>query len=91
MLWAQAKEARFLKNARVMFSPRCEPPLECAPSGSGLRNKDLERAAGLGLNLSQHDGWLCWSLLMALVDEGKVEVVRRGKGAIRYFRLKASN
>ena len=76
-------------KGHVLATMRALP--ECAPSGPGLRNKDLERAAGLGLNLSQHDGWLCWSLLMVLVDEGKVDVVRRGKGAIRYFRLKATN
>jgi len=75
-------------KGHVLATMRALP--ECAPGGSGLKNKALGRAAGFGLNLRQHDGWLCWSLLTALAEEGKVEVVRRGKGAIRYFRLKTN-
>lgn len=62
---------------------------ECAPEGPGLRNKDIETAAGFALSLPRQDGWLTWSLLMALVRDNKIEFTTRGKKrGIRYFRLK---
>jgi hypothetical protein len=63
---------------------------ECAPDGPGLQSKDIEKAAGLALRLAEQDGWLTWSLLMALTSNGKVEVLRTGKRGIRHFRLTPS-
>ncbi len=60
---------------------------ECAASGPGLRNKEIEKAADFSLDLPQQDGWLTWSLLMSLLEEGEVGVTRRGKRGVRYFRL----
>lgn len=62
---------------------------ECAPDGPGLRNKDIETAAGFALGLPRQDGWLTWSLLMALARDKKIQFTSRGKKrVIRYFRLK---
>lgn len=58
------------------------------PEGPGLRNKDIETAAGFALSLPRQDGWLTWSLLMALVRDKKIQFTTRGKRGIRYFRLK---
>jgi hypothetical protein len=59
----------------------------CAPNGSGLRSKYIEKEAGLALNLPEQDGWLTWSILMSLVSDGKAQVRRTGKRGIRHFRL----
>jgi hypothetical protein len=59
---------------------------ECSADGPGLGNKAIEEAAGFELHLAKQDGWFTWSLLFALVDEGAVEVVLRGKSR-RRFRL----
>ena len=61
---------------------------ECTPKGSGARSKEIERAARLDLQLTEHDGWLTWSLLMSLAEGGNIKIMRRGKRRIRYFRLK---
>lgn len=60
----------------------------CSPRGPGLRSREIEKAACLSLHLSQHNGWVTWSLLMSLAESGKVKVTRRGKRGIRHFRLK---
>jgi hypothetical protein len=71
----------------VLAVMRTQP--ECSPDGPGLRNKDIETAAGLALSLPRQDGWLTWSLLMALARDKKVQFTTRGKKrGIRYFRLK---
>jgi hypothetical protein len=62
----------------------------CGPNGPGLRSKDIEREAGLALNLPEQDGWLTWSILMSLASGGKVQVLRTGKRGIRHFRLSPS-
>ncbi len=61
---------------------------ECSPDGPGWRNKDIETAAGFALGLPRQDGWLTWSLLMALVREKRIQFSTRGKRGIRYFRLR---
>jgi len=63
---------------------------DCSLAGTGLRSKDIENEAGFALHLPEQDGWLTWSLLMALASEGKVEVSRTGGRGIRHLRLKAS-
>ena len=60
---------------------------ERAPNWAGLRSKEIEREAGLALNLPEQDGWLTWSILMSLVSDGKAQVLRTGKRGIRHFRL----
>ena len=34
---------------------------ECAPTGPGLRNKDIETACGFALGLPRQDGWFTLS------------------------------
>jgi hypothetical protein len=69
----------------VLATMRALP--ECAPDCPGLRSKELERQAGLALGLPEQDGWFTWSILMALVAEGSVQVLRTGKRGVRHFRL----
>ena len=52
---------------------------ECAPGGRGVRYRLIQDLAGLELALPAHDGWLTWSLLAALVEDGQVEVRRDGR------------
>ena len=63
---------------------------QCASNGPGVRSKDLEKEAGLALHLPEQDGWLTWSVLMALAADGKVRVLRTGKRGIRHFCLATS-
>ena len=58
--------------------PRRSLP-ECAPDGTGLRNKDIETASGFALHLRRQDGWFTWSLLMSLAQEKKIQFTTRGK------------
>jgi hypothetical protein len=57
---------------------------ECAADGPGLGNKEIEEAAGFALHLERADGWFTWSLLVALANEGKVEVLQPGKRNKKY-------
>ena len=59
----------------------------CAAGGEGVSNSDLERAAGLALELPEQDHWFTWSLLKSLSMDHEVEVVARGPGQRRYYRL----
>lgn len=57
---------------------------DCAPDGDGLGNKEIEDAAGFALHLERDDSWFTWSLLVALANEGKVEVLQPGKRNKKY-------
>jgi len=54
---------------------------ECASDQIGLGPKALETEAGFGLGLPGQDNWFTWSLLKALVNEGRLEQLdgKRGK------------
>ena len=52
---------------------------ECQSAGTGCKNKEIQDLAGLDLDLPAQDGWLTWSILMALVKEGKLETVNTKK------------
>lgn len=62
---------------------------ECQPGGPGATNKEIEEAAGLGLNLPYQDGWLTWSIIHSLLGKGLVDsiVYRRGKATRSKYRL----
>lgn len=60
---------------------------ECAPrSGGGAGYRGIEQAADFDLALDGQNGWLTWSLLIALAEDGKVEVVP-GTERRRKYRL----
>jgi len=46
---------------------------ECEPSGKGVTSGDVQNAAGLGLNLPTHGGYVTWSVLVSLREDRKVE------------------
>jgi len=52
---------------------------ECAPTGPGIRNKDIETACGFALGLQRQDGWFTWSLLMSLLQDKKIIFPRGAK------------
>jgi hypothetical protein len=61
---------------------------ECAPNtGTGAGYRAIEQEADFDLQLDGQNGWLTWSLLIALAEEGKVEVVP-GTERRRKYRLK---
>jgi len=61
---------------------------ECARnSGAGAGWRLIEEIAGLELRLERQDGWLTWSLIVSLVNDGLVEVVP-GTESRRKFRLR---
>ena len=57
---------------------------ECVPGAPGLGQKALEEAAGFELSLPEYDGYLTWSLLVALSMDGKVDVIQPGKRNKKY-------
>ncbi len=60
---------------------------ECEPGvGRGLGYRAIEQSADLDLGLAGHDGYLTWSLMISLVEDGWVEVVP-GTERRRRFRL----
>ena len=61
---------------------------ECKENSSGVTYRDIQDLAGLALNLPAQDGWLTWSILSSLSQEGKVEAIHRGKSRRLYWRLK---
>lgn len=62
----------------------------CQPGGPGAGNKDIEEAAGLGLELPYQDGWLTWSILHSLIAKGLVEAVITGRGKARRNKYRLS-
>lgn len=50
---------------------------ECQTNGQGIGSSSVQDLAGLNLGLSAQDGWLTWSILSSLADDGKVEAIRR--------------
>ena len=52
---------------------------DCSPEGTGVSYRIIQDHAGLRLELSAHDGWLTWSLLASLVQDGQVDVMRDGR------------
>ena len=58
----------------VVEQMRREPA--CAPEATGLGNNQLEELCELGLHLDAQDHYLMYSILHALVKEGRVEQVR---------------
>ena len=59
---------------------------ECEPNGQGVTYRVIQDLAGLGLHLTAQDGWLTWSILASLKQEGKVETVSRGSRRL-YWRI----
>ena len=53
---------------------------ECQPGAKGLGNREIEEHAGLALSLPYQDGWLTWSLLHYLVQQGRFELVSYAPG-----------
>ena len=62
---------------------------ECQPAGEGVSYRAVEELAGLGLELPAHNGWLTWSLLASLAQDGLTEAERRGRRL--YWRLTATS
>ena len=58
---------------------------ECNPDGQGVRYRVIQDLAGLELELPAHDGWLTWSILASLVQDGKADALRKGRRL--YWRL----
>jgi len=52
---------------------------DCNQRGEGASYRVIQDLAGLRLDLPAHDGWLTWSLLASLVQDGQVDVVRDGR------------
>ncbi len=71
-------------KAHVLSAMQSIP--ECEPRGQGVTYRAIQDLAGLGLHLAAQDGWLTWSILASLRQEGKVETAPRGSRRL-YWRL----
>ena len=60
----------------------------CDPEGAGAAGRAIKAGSGLSLSLPSQDGWLTWSIVVALVEEGAVEELLQGKR--RQWRLTQS-
>jgi hypothetical protein len=58
---------------------------ECKPGGKGSSYSGIQDLAGLNLDLPKQDGWLTWSILASLREDGKVESIYQGRRL--YWRL----
>jgi len=68
--------------ATMKGMPECQPR-----SGQGAGYRSIEQEADFDLALDGQNGWLTWSLLIALTEAGKVEVVP-GSEKRRKYRLR---
>jgi hypothetical protein len=60
---------------------------ECRKTfGDGAGSRLIEQKGDLDLLLRAQNGWLTWSLLMSLLQEGRVELVQGNR--LKKFRLK---
>ena len=55
-----------------------------AQFGERRPNRVAEEAAGFALHLERTDSWFTWSPLVALSNDGKVEVLKPGKRNKKY-------
>ena len=62
--------------------PECQPEI-----GKGAGYRKIEEAADFDLDLPRQNGYLTWSLLWSLSEEGKIEVVP-GTETRRKYRLR---
>jgi hypothetical protein len=60
---------------------------ECSPGGAGAGSRLIEEAADFDLGLRGQNGWLTWSLLISMVEEGDLEVAP-GTEHRRKYRLR---
>ncbi len=60
---------------------------ECRPGGSGAGYRLIESLADFELGLRGQDGWMTWSLLIAMAQTGEIEVVP-GTERRRKYRLR---
>jgi len=57
--------------------------------GTGAGSRTIEEVAELDLGLKAQNGWFTWSLLMSLLQDGRIETTpSRGR---RKFRLKSGS
>lgn len=52
---------------------------ECQPGAKGVSYRVIQDLSGLDLNLPAQDGWLTWSILASLRDDGIIELEKKGK------------
>lgn len=70
---------RLIQGLKVHVLQTMEGIDECNLDGQGVRYRIIQDLAGLELELPAHDGWLTWSILASLVQDGKVHVMREGR------------
>jgi hypothetical protein len=81
-MWWQYMEStgkKLIHELKILVLQTMRGIPECAPGGHGVRYRVKQDLADLSLELPAHDGWLTWSLLAALVEDGQVEVRRYGR------------
>ncbi len=61
---------------------------ECHPGKSGVTYRQIQDVAELDLELPAHNGWLTWSILSALCEDGLIESEKRGR--YLYWKLAAA-
>ena len=78
--------ARLVSELKAHVLRAMQGIAECEPGGHGVTYRVVQDLAGLGLHLEAQDGWLTWSILASLKQDGKVEAVSRGTRRL-YWRL----
>ncbi|MEE9277089.1 MAG: hypothetical protein V3V06_01620 [Dehalococcoidia bacterium] len=80
-----SRGAELVKALKTHLLDTLQSMPECQADGEGARNKDIEGAADLALDLDEQDSYVTWSILQSLVRDGKIESV--GEGRRRRYRL----
>ena len=71
-----------------VLAAMAQMPERKSGDGSGAGSRMIEEVAELDLGLRAQNGWFTWSLLMSLLQDGRIEAVpSRGR---RKFRLKVT-
>ena len=79
--------AQLIEELKAHVIETMEGMPECRPGiGPGAGYRLVEEISGLGLDLQGQDGWLSWSLLMSMAQDGVVEIVP-GTERRRKYRL----
>jgi hypothetical protein len=73
----QNKGRRLIKDLKEHVISVIEGINECEPGNLGVSSREIEDLAGLALELPSQNGWLTWSVLSSLNQDGLVEAVRR--------------
>lgn len=85
----QTKGRRLISELKAHVLENMKGIEQCQLGRQGVVYREIQDLAGLNLDLPAQDGWLTWSILASLREDGLVDAEKRGRRL--YWRLAAKS